>query len=76
MGSEDSSIAGGLAQSYAAPVETINADALELIQSWTDLHLLKLQESEFALALRWGCWRSLRIAARCNAPIARTRFAC
>ncbi len=40
-----SSIAGQLAQSYAAPVETIQADVLEFIQSWTDLHLLKLQES-------------------------------
>ena len=40
-----SSIAGQLAQSYAAPVETIQADVLEFIQSWTDLHLLNLQES-------------------------------
>ncbi len=39
------SIAGQLAQNYAAPVETIQADVLEFIQSWTDLHLLKLQES-------------------------------
>lgn len=39
------SIAGELAQSYAAPVETIQADVLEFIQSWTDLHLLKLLES-------------------------------
>ncbi len=40
-----STIAGQLAQSYAAPVETIQADVMEFIQSWTDLHLLKLQES-------------------------------
>jgi pyrroloquinoline quinone biosynthesis protein D len=40
-----SSIAGQLAQGYAAPVETIQADVLEFIQSWTDLHLLKLQDS-------------------------------
>jgi pyrroloquinoline quinone biosynthesis protein D len=37
-----SAIAAELAQSYAAPVETIQADVLEFIQSWTDLHLLKL----------------------------------
>ena len=40
-----SSIAGQLAESYAAPVETIQADVLEFIQSWTDLHLLKLKEN-------------------------------
>ena len=40
-----SAIADQLAQSYAAPVETIQADVLEFIQSWTDLHLLKLPES-------------------------------
>ena len=40
-----SAIAEELAQGYAAPVETIQADVLEFIQSWTDLHLLKLQES-------------------------------
>lgn len=38
-------IAQELAKSYAAPVETIQADVLEFIQSWTDLHLLKLPES-------------------------------
>jgi pyrroloquinoline quinone biosynthesis protein D len=38
-------IASELAQSYAAPLETIQADVLEFIQSWTDLHLLKLAES-------------------------------
>jgi pyrroloquinoline quinone biosynthesis protein D len=40
-----SAIAEDLAQSYAAPVETIQADVLEFIQSWTDLHLLKLSEN-------------------------------
>ena len=40
-----SAIAEDLAQSYAAPVETIQADVLEFIQSWTDLHLLKLPEN-------------------------------
>ena len=40
-----SSISAQLAQNYAAPVETIQADVLEFIQSWTDLHLLKLQEN-------------------------------
>ncbi len=40
-----SAIAGELAQSYTAPVETIQADVLEFIQSWTDLHLLKLAET-------------------------------
>jgi pyrroloquinoline quinone biosynthesis protein D len=39
-----SAIASKLAQNYAAPVETIQADVLEFIQSWTDLHLLKLSE--------------------------------
>jgi pyrroloquinoline quinone biosynthesis protein D len=38
-------IAGELAQSYAAPLETIQADVLEFVQSWSDLHLLKLAES-------------------------------
>ncbi len=38
-------ISAELAQGYAAPVETIEADVLEFIQSWTDLHLLKLSES-------------------------------
>jgi len=38
-------IAAELAQSYSAPHETIQADVLEFIQSWTDLHLLKLIES-------------------------------
>ncbi len=37
-----SSIAERLAQDYAAPVETIQADVLEFIQSWTDLRLLRL----------------------------------
>lgn len=40
-----SAIAEALAQDYAAPVETIQADVLEFIQSWTDLHLLKLPVS-------------------------------
>lgn len=31
-----------LASEYAAPVETIEADVLEFIQSWTDIRLLKL----------------------------------
>ncbi len=34
-----------LAQEYMAPVETIQADVLEFIQSWTDLHLLNLPEN-------------------------------
>jgi pyrroloquinoline quinone biosynthesis protein D len=38
-------IAAELSRSYAAPLETIEADVLEFIQSWTDLHLLKLAES-------------------------------
>ncbi len=38
-------IAAELAQSYAAPAETIEADVLEFIQSWTDLQLLKLAAS-------------------------------
>jgi len=38
-------IAAELAQSYAAPLETIQADVLEFIQSWTDLHLLTFTES-------------------------------
>ncbi len=37
-------IAAALAQSYAASLETIQADVLEFIQSWTDLRLLKLAE--------------------------------
>jgi pyrroloquinoline quinone biosynthesis protein D len=37
-----SSIAARLAQDYAAPVELIEADVLEFIQSWTDLRLLRL----------------------------------
>ncbi len=43
-----SAIAEQLAQGYAAPVETIQADVLEFIQSWTDLHLLKLPASSSA----------------------------
>ena len=39
-----SSIAVRLAQDYAAPVETIQADVLEFIQSWTDLRLLRLSK--------------------------------
>jgi pyrroloquinoline quinone biosynthesis protein D len=39
-----SGIAQQLAQSYAAPAGTIEADVLEFIQSWTDLHLLNLKE--------------------------------
>jgi len=35
-------ISAMLAADYAAPVETIEADVLEFIQSWTDLRLLKL----------------------------------
>ena len=35
-------IAAELAQTYEAPLETIQADVLEFIQSWTDLHILKL----------------------------------
>jgi pyrroloquinoline quinone biosynthesis protein D len=35
-------IAAELARSYEAPVETIQTDVLEFVQSWTDLHLLKL----------------------------------
>ncbi len=33
-----------LAAEYAAPVETIQADVLEFIQSWTDLRLLRLSK--------------------------------
>ena len=32
-----------LAAEYAAPLETIEADVLEFVQSWTDLHLLTLK---------------------------------
>ncbi len=35
-------VAAQLAAEYAAPVETIQADVLEFIQSWTDLRLLRL----------------------------------
>ncbi len=35
-------IADELARDYAAPRETIEADVLEFIQSWTDIRLLKL----------------------------------
>jgi pyrroloquinoline quinone biosynthesis protein D len=31
-----------LANEYAAPLETIQADVLEFVQSWTDIRLLKL----------------------------------
>jgi pyrroloquinoline quinone biosynthesis protein D len=34
-------IADELSQAYAAPVETIQTDVLEFIQSWTDLRLLR-----------------------------------
>ncbi len=37
-----SGIAAELASEYAAPVETIQADVLEFIQSWTDIRLLRL----------------------------------
>ena len=37
-----SAIAARLARDYAAPAETIRADVLEFIQSWSDLRLLKL----------------------------------
>ncbi len=40
-----SAIVDELAKSYAAPVETIRADVLEFIQSWTDLQLLRLAEN-------------------------------
>ncbi len=40
-----SGIVEELAQSYAAPAETIEADVLEFIQSWTDLQLLTLPEN-------------------------------
>ena len=39
-----SAIAARLAQDYAAPEETIEADVLEFIQSWSDLRLLKLKK--------------------------------
>jgi pyrroloquinoline quinone biosynthesis protein D len=35
-------IAAQLAQEYAAPKETIEADILEFVQSWTDIRLLRL----------------------------------
>ncbi len=35
-------IAQSLAAEYAAPVETIAADVLEFVQSWTDKHLLTI----------------------------------
>jgi pyrroloquinoline quinone biosynthesis protein D len=38
-------IAGRLAKDYAAPLETIQADVLEFVQSWTDLKLLKLSNA-------------------------------
>jgi pyrroloquinoline quinone biosynthesis protein D len=38
-------IAAELAEGYAAPLETIQSDILEFIQSWTDLRLLTLAES-------------------------------
>jgi pyrroloquinoline quinone biosynthesis protein D len=38
-------IAGRLAKDYAAPVETIQADVLEFVQSWTDLKLLRLSNA-------------------------------
>ncbi len=39
-----SAIAARLAEEYAAPVETIQADVLEFIQSWSDLRLLRLSK--------------------------------
>ncbi len=39
-----SSIAARLAEDYAAPKETIQADVLEFIQSWSDLRLLRLSK--------------------------------
>ena len=39
-----SAIAERLAQDYAAAVETIEADVLEFIQSWSDLRLLRLSK--------------------------------
>lgn len=39
-----SALAARLAEEYAAPVETIQADVLEFIQSWTDLRLLRLSK--------------------------------
>ncbi len=35
-------IAAQLAGEYTAPVETIQADVLEFVQSWTDIRLLRL----------------------------------
>jgi pyrroloquinoline quinone biosynthesis protein D len=35
-------IAAQLAQEYAAPKETIEADILEFVQSWADIRLLRL----------------------------------
>ena len=39
-----SALAARLAEEYAAPVEIIQADVLEFIQSWTDLRLLRLSK--------------------------------
>jgi pyrroloquinoline quinone biosynthesis protein D len=39
-----SALSAQLAEEYAAPVETIQADVLEFIQSWTDLRLLRLSK--------------------------------
>jgi pyrroloquinoline quinone biosynthesis protein D len=35
-------IAAQLAEDYAAPVETIQTDVMEFVQSWTDIRLLRL----------------------------------
>jgi pyrroloquinoline quinone biosynthesis protein D len=40
-----SDIATQLAQEYAAPVETIQNDIMEFVQSWTDKRLLKVSKS-------------------------------
>jgi pyrroloquinoline quinone biosynthesis protein D len=40
-----SEISGRLAKEYAAPLETIQADVLEFVQSWTDLKLLRLSSA-------------------------------
>jgi pyrroloquinoline quinone biosynthesis protein D len=40
-----SEIVGRLAKDYAAPPETIQADVLEFVQSWTDLKLLNLSNA-------------------------------
>ena len=39
-----SALSAQLAEEYAAPVETIQADVLEFIQSWADLRLLRLSK--------------------------------